>query len=43
MLRTSQPKFWPKKPVTSVQTRKNVPPMVSRVATLLRRFWLALK
>ena len=33
MLRTSQPKFWPKKPVTSVQMRNSVPPMVSRVAT----------
>ena len=43
MFRTSQPKFWPKKPVTSVQMRKNVPPIVSRVATALRRFALALK
>ena len=43
MLSTSQPKFWPKKPVTSVQMTKNVPPTLSRVATALRRSALALK
>ena len=41
--RTSQPKFWPKKPVTTVQTTKIVPPIVSRVATALSRSELALK
>ena len=38
-----QPKFWPKKLVTSVQTRKNVAITVSRVACRFRRVALALK
>ena len=43
MLSTRKPKFWPKKPVTTVQTMKIVPPTVSRVATALSRSALALK
>ena len=43
MCRTSQPKFWPKKLVTSVQTRKNVASTVRRVAVRFSRFWFALK
>ena len=40
---TSQPKFWPKKPVTSVQATNSVVPIVSRVATAFRRSEFALK
>ena len=40
---TSQPKFWPKKLVTSVQIRKNVASTVSRVASRLSRLAFALK
>ena len=43
MWSTSQPKFWPKKPVTSVQATNSVPPIVSRVATALSRSEFALK
>ena len=39
----SQPKFWPKKLVTSVQMRKNVASTVSRVASPLSRLEFALK
>ena len=40
---SSQPKFWPKKLVTNVQTRKKLAITVSRVASRLRRLALALK
>jgi hypothetical protein len=43
MWRTSQPKFWPKKLVTSVQIRKNVASTVSRVTVRLSLFVFALK
>ena len=43
MWSTSQPKFWPKKPVTSVQAMKNVPATLSREAVRFRRLALALK
>ena len=38
MLRTSQPKFWPKKPVMNVSGRKTVAMIVSCFITVLRRF-----
>jgi hypothetical protein len=43
MARTSQPKFCPKKLVTSVQTTKKVASTVSRVTVVFRRWEVALK
>ena len=40
---TSHSKFWPKKPVISVQVTNSVPTTVSRVAVRLSRSAFALK
>lgn len=43
MCRTSQPKFWPKKPVTSVSGNRIVAMTLRRSETAVRRLAFALK